>query len=1198
MSFIDRLKKNVLDDIEEREMADRQKAAKKFDTPGFDYFTDSDATKYDFIYWVDTIKIWIPNVVHWIDSRLKKWKNDNKLYCLNYIQRCYWLIGKMPVGGSSTPQDWSHESTIIDYENPRYHIIFEKADALSLYDLLLCRASYTFSAHKTDNNNTDDIKMNLNSMNLDKYFGKHPASLAVRFLMLMLDSNVNMNTTADVNNDHEMLLNSIINKTIASTNWKTLSSTDISNIDVFDTINNTYNNNNSDDPNMNFEFHKLDQLEKAVQVEFYEFQDFISELLKKDLLVCVSGCSTKVTNTISRKTNMVTDTVVVNHKSTSLLLDNTINIKATDFVYKVATNTSTKEKYEYRCARWMLPMFHWSKTKKADTNHTKSFEAFKPIEMSTAVMIKKQFSKRDLQRFRRIEKRTNMIAKTFYYNITMRIMKRKTSMGAVKEANRIEVDRNMMKFEDCIAHVVREEEWKRREARWGFLTSLFKKPKIFADSWHKPFLASFKIPKQTMEHKHLYHESTKYMKKNISRKVEQRIIEEMEEKMRDIKRVRPWLGEGLGLEEEGHDDDDDDIDKNNLRAMMQNKIIRDIENSMFDGHNFQPMLQDVKVCGGLHHGIVAIVKYDDHNTHFPATTLVDNISSSLSTSNIDKVARSGFVSHRVLCDDNRKTCFATIITMNKRYLSSLALNRLRAIPRQEIASFSTMRMKFLNFFFQMIRYDSNKSSIVLIQCAWRRYFAIKKYFDAESIKSRNYFSKDKQKVEQPSSAAISALSHFLPTQMFRAHTPEEDKSEKLKFIVIIQCSWRRWLSRRIVNKKRRLHLYNISTSIIILMQCAWRTSIANRRVSEKRKIKLRTIKVILNEIITKTITATAPEPGTKLQSYWLKESYLAADHIAAGSIDSAMDLLKSQIALTNCLPLKQHASSIMFGATAYVPGLPLVPSIKNHLHRPTKKLKRQRMPSISLKVSWLFDEVMSGYKLFSNAKFSESLSTFRNIIQAIPLIVATSVTEVNDAKTILGICREYLIALKVKQALHEPSTHVSRVIELAAYFTHCKLQPPHNILALRFAMTTAYNEENYAHAATFARRLLDLPSLVLDSNSELKAKVQATLEKCKQNENNKFFVYDYDDSKSFQLDAVILKPIYEGEPFIQCSYCSSVYYPESIGKLCVICCISSIGGNSNAEGLVLQRPGSSLGSRPSTTLDSSIRVYNDRPGTT
>jgi coatomer protein complex subunit alpha (xenin) len=147
-------------------------------------------------------------------------------------------------------------------------------------------------------------------------------------------------------------------------------------------------------------------------------------------------------------------------------------------------------------------------------------------------------------------------------------------------------------------------------------------------------------------------------------------------------------------------------------------------------------------------------------------------------------------------------------------------------------------------------------------------------------------------------------------------------------------------------------------------------------------------------------------------------------------------------------------------------------------------------------------------------------------------------------------------------------------------------------------MTTAYNEENYAHAATFARRLLDLPSLVLDSNSELKAKVQATLEKCKQNENNKFFVYDYDDSKSFQLDAVILKPIYEGDPFIQCSYCSSVYYPESIGKLCVICCISSIGGNSNAEGLVLQRPGSSLGSRPSTTLDSSIRMYNDRPGTT
>jgi hypothetical protein len=123
--------------------------------------------------------------------------------------------------------------------------------------------------------------------------------------------------------------------------------------------------------------------------------------------------------------------------------------------------------------------------------------------------------------------------------------------------------------------------------------------------------------------------------------------------------------------------------------------------------------------------------------------------------------------------------------------------------------------------------------------------------------------------------------------------------------------------------------------------------------------------------------------------------------------------------------------------------------------------------------------------------------------------------------------------------------------------------------------------------------------MTLDTNNELKSKVESIVEKCKQNEqNNKFIVYDYDHSKSFQLDAIILKPIYEGESFLNCAYCASVYSPENIGKHCVICCISKIGSTTGGEGLLLQRPGSSLNSRPSTTLDTSLRKHSDRPTTT
>jgi coatomer protein complex subunit alpha (xenin) len=49
-----------------------------------------------------------------------------------------------------------------------------------------------------------------------------------------------------------------------------------------------------------------------------------------------------------------------------------------------------------------------------------------------------------------------------------------------------------------------------------------------------------------------------------------------------------------------------------------------------------------------------------------------------------------------------------------------------------------------------------------------------------------------------------------------------------------------------------------------------------------------------------------------------------------------------------------------------------------------------------------------------------------------------------------------------------------RVAELAAYFTHCELQPIHLQLCLPTAQTAFFKIKNYKTAASFARRLLDL----------------------------------------------------------------------------------------------------------------------------
>jgi len=47
-------------------------------------------------------------------------------------------------------------------------------------------------------------------------------------------------------------------------------------------------------------------------------------------------------------------------------------------------------------------------------------------------------------------------------------------------------------------------------------------------------------------------------------------------------------------------------------------------------------------------------------------------------------------------------------------------------------------------------------------------------------------------------------------------------------------------------------------------------------------------------------------------------------------------------------------------------------------------------------------------------------------------------------------------------------------LQMAAYFTHCNMQPVHMILTLRTALNLFFKLKNFKTAASFARRLLEL----------------------------------------------------------------------------------------------------------------------------
>jgi coatomer subunit alpha len=74
--------------------------------------------------------------------------------------------------------------------------------------------------------------------------------------------------------------------------------------------------------------------------------------------------------------------------------------------------------------------------------------------------------------------------------------------------------------------------------------------------------------------------------------------------------------------------------------------------------------------------------------------------------------------------------------------------------------------------------------------------------------------------------------------------------------------------------------------------------------------------------------------------------------------------------------------------------------------------------------------------------------------------------------------REYLLGVSIelerRRVAQEEPDNVRRGLELAAYFTHCQLQPLHLQIALRSAIQVFTKAGNAGTAARFARKLLDL----------------------------------------------------------------------------------------------------------------------------
>ena len=304
----------------------------------------------------------------------------------------------------------------------------------------------------------------------------------------------------------------------------------------------------------------------------------------------------------------------------------------------------------------------------------------------------------------------------------------------------------------------------------------------------------------------------------------------------------------------------------------------------------------------------------------------------------------------------------------------------------------------------------------------------------------------------------------------------------------------------------------------------------------------------------------APSARQSLAERWVANSSICADHVAAGSFETAMKLLNRQIGVVNFAPLKPAFMAVYTGARGACPGLPGTDALSGPLQRNDGEgvPRKDSLPTVAIQLSDLVKRLRAAYAAFKNGKFADALTTFRGIMYGIPLLVVER-PEMKEVRELLGICREYVTALRLELARRAcAKSDAKRATELAAYMTHCNLQPAHMVLCLNLAMTAAFNLKNFINAASFARRLLEMPETTSERNRKLRGKARKVLTISEKQGRNAHKL-DYDERNPFVVCAQDLKPIYKGTPFERSSYSGSPAAKEHSGKVCQNDLISVVG---------------------------------------
>ncbi|XP_061177948.1 coatomer subunit alpha-like isoform X2 [Saccostrea echinata] len=301
-----------------------------------------------------------------------------------------------------------------------------------------------------------------------------------------------------------------------------------------------------------------------------------------------------------------------------------------------------------------------------------------------------------------------------------------------------------------------------------------------------------------------------------------------------------------------------------------------------------------------------------------------------------------------------------------------------------------------------------------------------------------------------------------------------------------------------------------------------------------------------------------PTKGTSQTQVWCNNSQLPVDHVLAGSFETAMRLLHDQVGVVQFDTYKQLFLQTFARSRTCYQGLPSQPPLFGHPHRNWKEAgARAGVPAVGMKLNTLVQQLQVAYQMTTTGKFGDAIDKFRSILLSVPLLVVENKQEISEAQQLVEICREYIVGLSMEQNRKElPKATLDdqkRICEMAAYFTHCNLQPIHMILTLRTALNLFFKLKNYKTAASFARRLLEL-----GPKPDVATQTRKILSACEKNPTDAHEL-KYDQHNPFDICAASYIPIYRGKPVVKCPLSGACYLPEFKGQVCRVTQVTEIG---------------------------------------